>query len=397
MVLDKRVEKLNVFYLGLIILWPVIKQVFLNIDGANRLETIFSVIVIIENGKVFVKCPKAMYFWMAWIVYNLINTHFKGFYIEGYPYSVWAPYRLFVPLAVMLISYQTALYGRIDLYRKLFYFFFIYVLLGAVGLSSVEAHDVGTRVHNDMGNHYFNTLILSATYAAICFYKKNVSLSLCYCLLIFSFIIIIFSGERKGLLGLLTILFGFLYAKNAGKGLKSILAMIVLFIVGYISISYLMQFTTAGIRMSNAMVDTDYNDNLFLMLMGDRAVMYVEGWDSFMHNFWTGIGLMNGAREIIGLKIMFHTEYMMQMAECGMIGFALFLGFYISMIRRCTKMLLIPSERETNCIIIFTLMAIILINFVAWSFDNTFYFMFFGILFAHGDKLQNRCLKRIKK
>ena len=60
MVLDKRVEKLNVFYLGLIILWPVIKQVFLNIDGANRLETIFSVIVIIENGKVFVKSTKAM-------------------------------------------------------------------------------------------------------------------------------------------------------------------------------------------------------------------------------------------------------------------------------------------------------------------------------------------------
>ena len=394
MVLDKRVEKLNVLYLGLIILWPVIKQVFLNIDGANRLETIFSVIVIIANRKNILKCPNAMYFWMAWIVYNLINTYYKGFYIEGYPYSVWAPYRLFVPLVVMLIAYQTALYGRTDLYKKLFYFFFIYVLLGAVGLTSSAAHDVGTRVSNAMGNIYFNTLILSATYAAICFYKKNVSTSLCYCLFCFSFVIIVLSGERKGLLGLLIILFGFLYAKHAGKGLKSIFAMIVLFIVGYIGISYLMQFTTAGARMSDAMAYTDYSDNWFLKMMGDRAVMYVEGWDSFLHNIWTGVGIMNGSRVIIGLKIMFHTEYMVQLAECGLIGFILFMFFYISMIKKSIGMTFLPYEKQTSCIILFTLMAIISINFVAWTFDNTFYFMFFGILFAHSDKFQNKCLKQ---
>lgn len=386
--LNRKVENFNIIYIGFIILWPIIKQTILHVDGAGRGEILFSLIAIIVNWKQIFKIPSAMYFWIAWVVYNIINTYFKGFFVEGYPYPVWVLCRLFVPLAVMLVAYQTLLYGRKDIYQKLFYFFLFYTLLGSFGLVSKEAHDIGTRYVNEMGNSYFNTLILSATYAAICFYKKNISPSLSYSLLFFSFEMIILSGERKGLLCFLIILFGFWYAKNAGKGLKSIISTIGLFIIGYLGISYLMEFTTAGMRMTNSLGYSEYNDNWFLKIMADRAVMYVDGWNAFMENFWTGLGLMNGPNKIVGMRLMFHTEYMVQLAECGMMGFTLFLFFYLSMLKRSIKLLSFYVDKKINYILFFTLISIIAINFVSWTYDNTFYFMFFGFLFAQYDRIK---------
>lgn len=385
MILSKKIEQFNFFYIGLIILWPVIKSVFFNIDGANRLETIFSAIAVLVNAKFILKCPKAFFFWMAWVAFNLINTHFKGFYVEGYPYSVWAPYRLFVPMIVMFITYHTALSCRRDLYRYLAYCFLLYIILGVMGFASSESYD-SIRYSNDLGNFYLNTLILSATYAAICYFKKNIPTSIVYVLLILSFGVIALSGERKGFLALLVIIFGFFYAKNLGKGFKTTIGLVLLAIVSYVGVGFLMEYTTAGQRMAFSMeYNTQYADNLFLKLMGDRAFMYAEGWICFLNNIWTGIGLMN-AYLIVG-GTMFHTEYMVQLTECGLIGSSLFLAFYISMIMRCIKLMKDSTVKKMGYILSFTLLAIILINFVAWSYDNTFYFMFFGILFAESDKI----------
>jgi O-antigen ligase len=64
-----------------------------------------------------------------------------------------------------------------------------------------------------------------------------------------------------------------------------------------------------------------------------RAVQYVVGFDVFKENFLFGIGLRNFS-QIDRNGLVLHSEYLVQLVECGIIGTFLFLFFHIFIIRR---------------------------------------------------------------
>lgn len=387
----------NIFYLFIIIVLPSIKTNFLSFDGAGRIEILFTFIAIIVNFKNFFKAPKAMYFWLAWVIYCVVSIHYKGYGFVDYPYNLWLPHKLIIPIVAMMTVYSAASTKYDEFIRILFIYILIYAVIGTAVMSlnaSALKSDYG---ENTLSNGYLNSMIVIFPISALLFKARrisSVSLSLISFMIFYG---IILSGERKALAGLFIMLFGFFLSNHTSFKPKSVITLILLTVVAYYSVDYAIENTQAGARLSEDYISSEYQDNLFLKLVGNRALMYVEGFNFFLQDPLTGLGLTNFISYSIESRHILHTEYMVQLAECGIIGSFLFLMFYGSMIVRLIKAYLDRSNRAATVIYITTLLAILVIAFTGWIYDSHMYFIFYGLLFAYCDSKIVNGVKRTLK
>lgn len=382
----------NIVYLGMAVLWPLVKSLYLGgIDGAGRIEIILMTIAMIINFNQILKSPKQMLIWLFWIIYIIICSTYKGFQNEFQSFGNWILTMLLFPYVTMLVAYHAIVFNYKMTINILFRCYFLYIVFGALSMDFVESYDTDLRMSNNLGNTFFNTSILFATFSALLYSQGRLWKIFYWFLLLLVFYIIYISGQRKGLVSVFIIIFGALFAVNSGKGFKSMLYMGLLLLIACGGISMIMEYSTAGQRMVNSMSESQFQDNWFLKLMGDRGVMYYLGWDMFLQNSWTGIGItnfcwQNGYME--GLPL--HTEYMVQLAECGIIGSLFFICLYYGMLKRlliCYNMRLALKE---TIILLSTFVSIIIINLVTWTYDNPNYFMMYGIIYGF---CQLKCTK----
>ena len=380
-----QIYNFNIFYLFIIIVWPAIKNNFLSFDGAGRIEILFTFIAIIINYKIFFKVPKAMYFWLAWIIYCVISIHYKGYGFVDYPFNLWLPHKLIIPIVAMITVYSAASTKYEEFIRILFIYILIFAVIGSVVMSlnaSALKSDYG---ENTLSNGYLNSMIVIFPISVLMFKAKKIN---SVSLLLISFMVlygIILSGERKALAGLFIMIFGFFLSNNTSLKPKSVISIVLLTIIAYYSVDYAIENTQAGSRLSEDYISSEYQDNLFLKLVGNRALMYVEGFNFFLQEPLTGLGLTNFISYSVDSRHILHTEYMVQLAECGIIGSILFLFFYGSMIVRLIKAYFDRKNRATTVIYITTLLAILVIAFTGWIYDCHVYFIFYGLLFAYCD------------
>ena len=121
--------------------------------------------------------------------------------------------------------------------------------------------------------------------------------------------------------------------------------------------------------------------------MGDRGPMYYEGWYLFLQNPWTGIGLHKFAEvNSFWYGGMLHTEYMTQLTECGIIGSTMFIVFYYGILKRLFAKLKDKNDFASYTILRSTVIAIMVINLVAWSYSYEVYFIVYGYIFAFCEK-----------
>lgn len=374
----------NIIYLAIAILWPLVKSIYLGgIDGAGRVEIMLMSIAVIINFNYIFKSPKTMLIWILWIVYVVICSTYKGFQNDFQSFGNWVPTSLVFPYVTTLVSYQAIIFDYKKTVKILFWCYLLYVILGAVSMTSIESYDGSLRMMTAMGNTFFNTSILFAAFASLFYSHGKLHKLLYLSLLLLVFYVIFRSGERKGLICVLIIIFGALFAMNAEQGRKTIIYLLFLILLGLGLMSIIMEHSTAGQRLANSMIESQFEDNWFLKLMGDRGIMYYLGWDMFLHNFWTGIGITNFCWQngyMTGLP--FHTEYMVQLAECGIIGSILFAVLYYGMINRLLVCYRRKIAIKDTIILIATLLAIVIINLVSWTYDNANYFMMFGIFYG---------------
>lgn len=361
-------------------MWKMIQTIYLGgFDGAGRITLFMMIMAFIVNFKSFFHSTRDIYIWGIWIIYVIICSKIKGFYSETNTFANWFPGSLVLPLVSMQVTYQAIKY---DCDKTLNYIFFVYVIFVVIGAFNmgVSARNAD-RQTNELGNYYFNNAILLATYSSIAFSFGKIRKTLYYVILALVLYEILISGERKGLACVFIIVFGSIYALNYGKGAKSFVYTIVLAVMTYVAMYLIMEYSVAGSRMAEGMSKSVYDDNLFLKMMGDRGIMYYEGWQMFLENMWTGIGIKNFCWEnsfFYGLPL--HTEYMVQLSECGICGSCLFLLFYYSIIKKlyhCFKSL---ENKSLVIILISTMLAIVIINFVSWTYSYSGYFIVFGLI-----------------
>lgn len=374
----------NLTYLVIAILWPLVKSLYLGgIDGAGRVEMLLMTIAFVFNFKGIIRSPKQMILWGVWIIYVVICSLNKGFQNEYQAFWNWVLTNLVFPFVTMLVAYQAILYDYKKSIKILFRAYLFYVILGALSMGAMESYDSSSRMANVMGNTYFNTAILFAAFGSLYYFHGNLKKIIYWILLLLVFYVIYMSGERKGLVCVFIIIFGSFYAANSGKGIKSVMYLGTLLLIGMIAVDLILTHSTAGQRMASSMTESQFQDNWFLKLMGDRGIMYYLGWEMFLKNPLTGIGITNFCWQngyMPGLP--FHTEYMVQLAECGIIGSFLFVILYYGIIKRLINCYRKKIALQETIILLATMVAIIVINLVSWTYDNPNYFMMYGIIYG---------------
>ena len=95
-----------------------------------------------------------------------------------------------------------------------------------------------------------------------------------------------------------------------------------------------------------------------------RALQYVDGFEVFKENIFTGIGLLNYSK-IDQWGLVLHSEYLVQLIECGIIGVFLFLFFHIYIIRKLLKFR--KFEEGKRIAEVFLLYYIIFFIFLIWG------------------------------
>jgi len=101
-----------------------------------------------------------------------------------------------------------------------------------------------------------------------------------------------------------------------------------------------------------------------------RAAQYIIGWETFKNNPINGVGLSNFVN-VSGYSTPLHSEYMVQISECGLIGVSLFALFYGYIIK---KLILIrsvfPSSKKTAEIHLLSILIMFVLFFGSWIYNN---------------------------
>ena len=203
-----------------------------------------------------------------------------------------------------------------------------------------------------------------------------------------AFFIIIVSATRKAFGGIVIIVFFSFLPYFMRRSWRSVVAL-ALFYFAYQGVNYLLDNTFLGERAIEIYEqETFYEKGTFLYYMGDRAYMYVDGWQLFLENMWTGIGLRNFAAAAQS-EMVLHTEYMVQLTECGIIGAALYLAFNISIIVGLVKAAFKKVDFKQTLVCLGLIVAILFISFTAWTYSFPIYFIALGIVIGHYKLLNN--------
>ena len=384
---QQSVFRFNIFYLCFMVLWPLLQGNFLNgFDGAGRIGWFMMIMAVFANGKSLYMVPKIMLIWGVWILYNIVLSRIKGFDMGGISFPIWAINSLIKPFITMLVAYNTFRMGSDRTIKSLFYCWFVFVAIGIVTMQGhtrdVMGEDV-TRQSNEMGNTFINASIFLLMFAFYALNKGLIKINIFIVACLIEILAIVLSGSRKGMLSIFIIFFMSYVGKKTDMSMKQFVRISFIAMIAYLVVQIIMTYTVAGLRIQAGLEEEEYADNWFLSKMGDRAFMYDYGWELFLENPLTGIGLQNFRwQNALGIELALHTEYMVQICECGIIGSVLFLIFYYGMAKRIVLLLISGANKQETFVLLATFTGFLMMSFFAWTYSHIYFFLFFGFIYA---------------
>ena len=384
---QQSVFRFNIFYLCFMVLWPLLQGNFLNgFDGAGRIGWFMMIMAVFANGKSLYMVPKIMLIWGVWILYNIVLSRIKGFDLGSVSFPIWAINSLIKPFITMLVAYNTFRMDSDRTIKSLFYCWLVFVAIGIVTMQGhtrdVMGEDV-TRQSNEMGNTFINASIFLLMFAFYALNKGLIKINIFIVACLIEILAIVLSGSRKGMLSIFIIFFMSYVGKKTDMSMKQFVRISFIAMIAYLVVQIIMTYTVAGLRIQAGLEEEEYADNWFLSKMGDRAFMYDYGWELFLENPLTGIGLQNFRwQNALGIELALHTEYMVQICECGIIGSVLFLIFYYGMAKRIVLLLISGANKQETFVLLATFTGFLMMSFFAWTYSHIYFFLFFGFIYA---------------
>ncbi len=387
------VQTINYFYLALAILWEPLQLAFLNIDAKARIIFVLTLTVMLINllyDRKFLKLinSKPIIFWGLWVLYSIVNLQIQGYYGE-LSFLFYIVLQLWRPFLVMCIAAKETQRNARKLFQVLTVSFLIYGILSVTVLGGTGAQE--ERLIGELGNNGPLTVMFLIFFASLLYVNKWLNRKKLVPLLAFAFFVVAISGTRKAF-GAALIMTGFLIFSQFSLRTKKILLVAVLGISLYFGYAYAMGNTILGERFEQGLeVGEKYNITNFkaLNVLGDRVFFYIDAWEIFKDNPITGIGLKNYLQHS-NVKITIHSEYMVQLAEGGIIGTFLFLLFNFWIGKNLLRFINIKGyHRATFFVLAGGFIAILFINLVAWTYEFSRYFIAFGVMIIYIKKIQN--------
>lgn len=388
---------LNYIFIFVAWTWPFLaSDVFFGIDAAGRVPMTLTFITFFANffskNRLFM-LDRPYVFWMLWTVYAVFNYWAKKPVMADDPVTFCIG-----RFSILMVLYVSA-WEYMERPKR--FLMFVTFVCFAIGLFTIDSEMLRNQLQGNaenLGDHYISEFgnviplqMVILTFFLILAYFKNY-LKLLPTVVFFlsvAFFIIIVSATRKAFGGIVIIVFFSFLPYFMRRSWRSVAAL-ALFYLAYLGVNYLLDNTFLGERSIEIYEqETFYEKGTFLYYMGDRAFMYVEGWQLFLENMWTGIGLRN-FMDVAQSDYVLHTEYMVQLTECGIIGAALYLAFNVSIIIGLIKAALKKVDFKQTLVCLGLMAAILFISFTAWTYTFTIYFIGLGIVIGHYKLLNNK-------
>lgn len=370
-----------------LIIMPSLGIIMDTFDAAGRFPTFLMVLGLIYSYKEGFRLKSTLFnpiiIWIIWDIVAAVHWVFVGINFSTQPNWVYIRNLFITSPICMILAYHEASKNLKDFVLYIMICFSLFCVIGLVFQDAGSGQGTGwdARGGGQLGNTLPLTSIVLAFLAYFSYSKEWIRKSILYAIIILCIACILFVATRKAFIALIILSFFYGLGRINFYNPKQIIGLLFAFIIVYFGIEYVLTSTTLGVRFSSANdSDNIYATNTFLQLVGDRAFMYVLGWDAFLENPILGIGL-NNFKPITNSEYVLHTEYMVQLCECGIIGSALFVLFYTLMVRLCIKIRSVGYKTDFFIILGF-IFALLFMSLTAWTYSFPRYFIVFGIIIA---------------
>lgn len=375
---------LNYFFIAYVLIKPALNMLFQTIDGAGRIQIMLGVMILLFNmgNREFHKILKlpSVAIWGLWGIYTSINWLLNRVESDVTPWIFIGNDIFLVWVALVVAIYESKINYYLTL-KFVLYCFSCYVLLGLLFQSGAEYEMTG-RGGAILGNMLPLTSISMVATASFMYVKKWLKLRTFILIVALSVCAILLVATRKALGGLVILILFILIAKYPLNNVKSWVYMLSLCLIFYIGLSVIMNYTVLGERMQSiddAASEFNTSNIAILDILGDRAYFYIRGIEVFMEHPLTGIGI-NNFMYIDSSELPFHTEYMTQLAENGILGTVLYILFYFSIFKQ------IHNARRNKVIgaeywvYLGWMFALLFISLTAWVYSFKHYYIVIGLV-----------------
>lgn len=385
---NDKVFKYNLFYIAFCIVWTPLQLFYIKIDGYGRLQLFFSIIAIVLNFSAIFKRKgslrsKAFGCWLLLVLYTFVNSMIKGFKAETGA-LLFIRSEFIDPLIFLIIIIISLSHDRIKSLKTIFIAEFSYLVFGALNMSLM---DDGRVFAMGLGNMLPLMTVSTLFVAGILLCEKQLrwGWKLYLAVFILALYIVVLSGTRKALGAIVLVFVGTIVADSGKNTVRMWVVLTISAIIGMIGFNWMMSNTFMGSRLTDIGEQFDYTfssnpviNSFILDFLGDRSFFYFFGLQIFHQHPLTGIGIRNFATVNMS-NLRLHTEYITQLCENGIIGFSLLLIFYYLIFRGLRKR---KNEWDGNVLYMTALLAIIFIDFTAWTYNMLYVMIMYGILIA---------------
>ena len=378
---DKRIFNFISFIVFFSIIWEPLRVFHVHVDANGRFVMMLLVSGCLMSMKQFIKLSfkSILGIYALLSIYIIINALIKDTpAVWGTPFVIIR--NVISPVLLMYLIIGMAQYSLDKTLRVVIVAMYIFSLL--CGLNDVAQEErLGTDINA-------NTIALNAMFCiwGIVFYHIRSRISLIWTILlsIYPAYLIFQTGSRTALaVGMLVIIANAIV--NTKPRSSSYIKLIIGGIIVYAAYSYVIENTYIGERLAGTTTQTEgttRETGTLLDVFGDRGYQYYVSWPYFLDNFWTGIGLRKWIAHSPTGHV-FHSEYLVQYCENGIIAFVIYMLFFYKMIIGLikSKKFYVSYKNNINFILV-AIAGIMVINLFYWSFNQYQFFVFYGLALA---------------
>jgi hypothetical protein len=383
-------SKFNYFYIAFVLCWKAVNKATINIDGKSRILVVITIIALLVNicnkeyRKQLFSAP--CIFYILWILYNVINWQFTGYDSEMIgEVPLYITTRLLCPLMCLSIAIKEFVNYPKGIILSVLIGFLAYSYIGTFILNPLYRDDMSqTTLGND--------LALFALFIPSVIGLSNKmgfnSNKIFYILSAFSVGVVILTAERKAL-GASFLIIAFYYLAQRNISIGTIFKLLLVAIALYLGVDYTLNNTPMGERMLSLFNSNDNEQMVYrdvdvspYTMFGSRAYHYAKGIQLFLQHPINGIGLTN-FQKVAQFPFRLHTEYMVQLCECGILGTSLFMLFYGKILYLLKTTFQYKGRRDIVIFLFGTLLAILFIGLTSWQYECRQFFVILGLIVGY--------------
>lgn len=393
-------QAINYSLIAILLLWAHIVDVF-NLSVGNSLICCLLIVLSIifclrERNFIKVFEYRPLVIWLIWVVYVSIVWLYYGINSTSRLSTHVPDYQVimlhfYAPCHVMIVTCYELQCNKTRFLRFLFITFLLYAWLG--NLTIITNTRLDGRAESAIGNALSLGCIVTTFLS--CFINLQNKLKTHWCILIIIFCLynIFLMATRKALLGDMIIVILWIVTKYHIFSLNKCVYLLLILIVLKLTSDYVLAHTIIGQRMFEVEEQGEtFNTTQYkwLNFLGDRSIMYITGWLLFLKHPIFGIGLSNYPI-ITDQWDLIHSEYMVQLCECGLIGLTLFIAFYTSIFLAIFRLKFSNIiQRQYLFYFMSYMFCLMFIDLTAWTYSCTYFYIGFGLIIYYSHLLYSR-------